>query len=87
MRTIRTALLVLVAFGTLTPAFAQRAPSSPPPPPSAAPAQPPPPVFYDPWGRGPPPPPERSYVGPGSQVSPPMPRVEPIAPLSPRVGN
>ena len=51
------------------------------------PAQPPPPVLYDPWGRGPPPPPDRQYVGPGSTVSPPMPRPEPVAPLSPRVGN
>ena len=42
----------------------------------------------DPWNRGPPAPPaERPYVQPGPQVSPPMDRVTPVAPLSPRVGN
>ena len=83
MKLIVTALLVLVA---LAPAYAQGA--SPPPAPSAAtPPRPPPPVQFDPWNRGPPLPPERPYVQPGPQVAPPMERITPVAPLSPRVGN
>lgn len=85
MQTIKTALLMLLASGILATAFAQ-SPPPPPPPPAARPAQPPP-VLYDPWGRGPPVPHERQYVAPGSQVAPPMPRTEPVAPLSPRIGN
>ena len=85
MRSTQTALLMLVASGLVTPTLAQSPPPAPPPA-AARPAQPPP-VFYDPWGRGPLVPHERQYVGPGSQVAPPMPRTEPVAPLSPRIGN
>ena len=87
MRSIKPALLVLVALGVATPALAQRAPSSPPPP-AASSTPRPPTIVLDPWNRGPPAPPsERPYVQPGPQVAPPMERVTPIAPLSPRVGN
>jgi hypothetical protein len=87
MRTIRTAALMLIALGALAPAYAQRGPSSPPPPAAASSPPPQPPVLFDPWGRGPPPPPERPYLSPRPEVAPPMERVTPVAPLSPRVGN
>jgi hypothetical protein len=86
MRRTQTALLMLVILGLITPASAQQPPPPGPPPPAARPAQPPP-ALYDSWGRGPPVPHGRQYVGPGSQVAPPMPRTEPVAPLSPRIGN
>jgi hypothetical protein len=80
------AALAIIAFGG--PAHAQRAPSAPPSPPPAV-SQPPsqPNLGFDAWGRGPPPPPERPYVAPMPQVAPPMQRVNPVAPLSPRIGN
>jgi hypothetical protein len=87
MEPIKTALLVLLALGAATPALAQRAPSSPPPPVAGS-TPPPPTIVLDPWNRGPPAPPsERPYVQPGPQVAPPMQRVTPVAPLSPRVDN
>jgi hypothetical protein len=86
MRTIGTALLVLVALGALAPANAQKAPSFQPPPAAASPP-PPPPLLSDPWGRGPPLPPDRPYLAPRSEVAPPMQRTPQVAPLSPRIGN
>src|SRR5262245_24353879 len=82
---ISVALAILTLAG---PAQAQRAPSAPPsPPPAVSQPPPPPPLGFDAWGRGPPLPPERPYVAPMPQVAPPMQRVTPVAPLSPRVGN
>jgi hypothetical protein len=82
------ALVVLATFALAAPAHAQRSRSAPPSPPPAA-SQPPPqaPLGFDAWGRGPPPPPERPFVAPTPQVAPPMQRIAPVAPLSPRLGN
>lgn len=77
-----------IAFAILAlagPAQAQRAPSAQPPAVNQPPPQPP--LGFDAWGRGPPPPPQRPYVAPMPQVAPPMQRVTPVAPLSPRIGN
>jgi len=86
--TVAYALVVLATFALAAPAHAQRSPSAAPsPPPVASQPRSQPPLGFDTWGRGPPPPPERPYVAPGPQVAPPMQRITPVAPLSPRVGN
>jgi hypothetical protein len=86
----RTALAVLLALciaplaGTQASAQsgASQAQAQPPQPPR------PPVIIVDPSSiyRGPPAPPERPQYAPPS-MSPPMERISPLPPMSPRIGN
>jgi hypothetical protein len=85
MLTARIGLAAVVVLGTLTSAVAQtREPRQP-----TQGQRQPRTILIDPTPHpyGPPPPPERPYLQPRSEVAPPMDRVQPVAPLSPRIGN
>jgi hypothetical protein len=78
MSITRTALVMVLALSTTTPASAQSRPGH----------QPAPPVTINPinpYDAGPPPQPDRPYIAPSSGAAAPMERVPQVAPLAPRI--
>jgi hypothetical protein len=77
MQLMRAALLIafLTGAGMAGSAAAQQKQTPPPQPPRV--------IILDPnFNRPPPVPHERTYVGPGPTVAPPMERIAPVAPLA-----